>query len=177
MKDAASQSPVPDALSPELKSERSLLPWIVAAVVVVLLIILAFVVGGDRTRTRTQTPDASAYAKNLVLSQVQMSQASNFAGSQLTYIDGVISNRGNKTVTGVVVQALFANDAGEPPQAEEVPFTLIRTREPYVDTQSVSASPLAPGASREFRLIYDDVSPMWNQQLPQLNIMSVTTRP
>ena len=106
-----------------------------------------------------------------------MSQASNFAGSQLTYIDGVIANRGNRTVTNVVVEALFANDAGEAPQAEQVPFTLIRTREPYVDTQLVSAAPLSPGASREFRLIYDDVSPMWNQQQPQLRILSVTTRP
>ncbi|HET9088137.1 MAG TPA: DUF2393 family protein [Acidobacteriaceae bacterium] len=155
--------------------DRNLLPWVVAAVVVVVLLGFVFLLSGHTGRSAASTPRDAAYAGNIALSQLKMSQASNFAGSQLTYIDGVIVNKGSKTVTGIVVQALFANDSGEPPQAEQVPFTLIRTRDPYVDTQSVSAAPLAPGASREFRLIYDDISPMWNQQLPLLKVISVTT--
>lgn len=159
------------------RDDRNLLPWIVAAVVVVLLLGFAFLLAGHTSRPAGSASQGSLYAPHLVLSQVQMSQASNFAGGQLTYIDGVVSNQGSKTVTRIVVQALFANDAGEPPQAEQVPFTLIRTRDPYVDTQPVSATPLAPGTSRQFRLIYDDISPMWNQQLPQLKVLSATTLP
>jgi hypothetical protein len=178
MNDPASKTTDPsNPFRNHASEDRNLLPWIAAAVVVVVLLGLAFLLSGHSRHSAASTPRDAAYAANIVLSQLKMSQASNFAGSQLTYIDGVVQNKGSKTVTGIVVQALFANDAGEPPQAEQVPFTLIRTRDPYVDTQPVSAAPLAPGASREFRLIFDDISPMWNQQLPVLKVISVTTAP
>jgi len=161
----------------EQQDERNWLPWIVAAVTVVILIVLAFILGGHPSSSSKSLPPAgAAYAGHIVLSNIQMSQATNFAGSQLTYIDGTVTNHGDRTVTDIVVQAMFANDAGEPPQAEQVPFTLIRTRDPYVDTQPVSAAPLPAGASRDFRLIFDDVSPMWNQQLPQLKVISAITK-
>ena len=57
-----------------------------------------------------------------------------------------------------------------------MPFTLIRTREPYVDIEPVNAAPLAPGASQDFRLIFEDISPMWNQQLPQIKVLNVGTK-
>jgi len=178
MNDAASKTTAPPTpFRTPARDDRNLLPWIVAAVVVVLLVSLAFLLTGHTNRPAGSASQGSLYAPHVILSHLQMSQASNFAGGHLTYIDGVVSNHGPKTVTGIVVQALFANDAGEPPQAEQVPFTLIRTRNPYVDTQPVSAAPLVPGASREFRLIYDDISPMWNQQVPELKVLSVTTLP
>lgn len=175
MNDVGLHSPEgPSAFDPAPR-ERNLLPWIVAAVTVMVLIGVAFLLAGHSSQPTAS--QASPYVAKLALSDVKMSQATNFAGSQLTYIDGKITNHGSKTVTKIVVQALFATDSGDPPQAEEVPFTLIRTREPYVDTLPLSAMPLAPGASQEFRMVYDDISPMWNQQVPELKILSVTTRP
>ncbi|MHB8303020.1 MAG: DUF2393 family protein, partial [Acidobacteriaceae bacterium] len=153
-------------------------PWIVAGITVAALVGVAFLLSGRHSGQSSAADSAArSYAPHILFRDVHMSQASNFAGSQLTYIDGTVTNQGDKVVTGIVVQALFANDSGEPPQVEHVPFSLIRTREPYVDTQPVSAAPLQPGASRDFRLIFDDVSPLWNQQLPQLEIRSVKTRP
>jgi hypothetical protein len=35
---------------------------------------------------------------------------------------------------------------------------LIRARDPYVDVEPVSASPLKPGGEQDFRLIFDGVS-------------------
>lgn len=157
--------------------DRNLLPWIVATVTVLIFIIAAFFLTSRTSTSSTAQPQTvSAYAKELVLSNLHMSQATNFAGSQLTYIDGTVTNRGNRTVTHIAIQALFGNDAGEAPQAEQVPFTLIRSRDPYIDTESVSAAPLQPGASRDFRLVFDDISPLWNQQLPKLTIISVMTK-
>ena len=41
-------------------------------------------------------------------------------------------------MTGITVQVIFRNDEAMPPQVETLPLTLIRTREPYIDTQPVS---------------------------------------
>ena len=41
-------------------------------------------------------------------------------------------------------------------------------REPYIDTEPVSAAPLKPGAEQDFRLIFDSVSPEWAGALPEM---------
>ena len=67
----------------------------------------------------------------------------------------------------------FHSDTGEFAQRLSFPLSLIRTRDPYVDTQPVSAAPIAPGQSREFRLIFDSIPAEWNQQFPEIRIISV----
>jgi len=59
---------------------------------------------------------------------------------------------------------------------ESVPMNVIYMRDPYVDTRPIAAAPLAPGASADFRLIFDDVKDSWNQQLPQLKMTQVATK-
>lgn len=60
-----------------------------------------------------------------------------------------------------------------PPQIETLPLSLIRTHEPYVDTQPVSAAPLSPGSDREFRLIFESIPSNWNMQMPEVRIIKV----
>ncbi len=43
------------------------------------------------------------------------------------------------------MQVLFRNDEAMPPQIETLPLSLIRTREPYVDTQSVGVGAVEAG--------------------------------
>lgn len=158
---------------------RSWLPWIVAGVVVVVVVGL-IVVSSHRERSALQAQNASQtpdpYAGQLSIGNLQMSEAANFAGGKVTYVDGTITNKGDKTVTGVNVVVTFQNDVGEPPQKTPMPLTLIRTREPYVDIEPVSAEPLKPGDSHDFRLIFDHVSPTWNQQYPAIQVMRLQTR-
>lgn len=162
----------PGFLSQPKQSEgRSWLPWIVAgAVVVVILIVL--LVSGHRPPAAQQAEDSAAkpdpYASQLTISNLDMSEATNFAGGKVTYVDGTITNKGDKTVTAVNVVVTFQNDTGEPPQRTPMPLMLIRTREPYVDIETVSAAPLKPGDSHEFRLIFDHVTPTWNQHYPTI---------
>jgi hypothetical protein len=59
---------------------------------------------------------------------------------------------------------------------ETLPLSLIRTREPYIDTQPVSAAPLKPGDDREFRLIFEAIPTNWNMQLPEIRIVRVDTK-
>ncbi len=181
--------PNPDAQggtpSPTLFASRSpekapvpLVAWIVAALAVLLLL------GGLLLVSHPGKPPASANsllplapdASKLLLSGVTMSESTSLSGGKSTYIDGVVANQGKGTVTGLTVQVLFANDESLPPQIETLPLNLIRTRQPYVDVEPVSAEPLAPGAQHEFRLIFEDVAANWNQQVPQIRVVGVTTR-
>jgi Protein of unknown function (DUF2393) len=158
---------------------RSWLPWAIAGMAVLVVLGWLLFSGHKQRATReaenaSQAPDA--YAGQLSIGNLQMSEATNFTGSKVTYVDGVITNKGDKTVTGVYVVVTFHNDIGEPPQKTPMPLSLIRSREPYVDIEPVSAEPLKAGDSHEFRLIFDHVSPTWNQQYPTVQPTHVQTR-
>jgi hypothetical protein len=162
-----------DSRAPD-KQDRNWMPWIVALAVICFGIGIVYWLGRPAANSGS---GVDAYAKNVVLGNVQVSQASNFAGDQLTYVDGTIENRGNRTITSMTLQASFPNETGDAPQILQAPLSLIRSRDPYVDTQPISAAPLAAGQSKDFRLVFDNVSPMWNQQSPSLQIVDITTRP
>jgi len=170
-------------LSPSSQPERrSPLPWIIAGAVLVAAI-AAFWVMGHRQQSASRSADAAAvsekpdaYAAQLALSNLQMSEASNFAGSKVTYVDGTITNKGDRTVTGVSVVVSFHMAGGAPPEDRAMPLMLIRTRDPYVDIEPVSADPLKPGASHDFRLIFDSVPEGWDQQHPSIQPTRVVTQ-
>ena len=157
------------------KPERSGLSpavWGVAALVVVI-VVAALVLAGRKKAgppPNTLLPE-DAYAQSIELSQLAMSESESMSGVKVTYLDGHIHNTGQKTVAGATAQVVFANDEQMPPQIETVPVTLIRTRQPYVDTEPISAEPLKPGDDREFRLIFESVPQNWNTQMPQVRIV------
>jgi hypothetical protein len=159
--------------------QRSFPTTAVAIAATAVVILVAFLVLLARRPApppaNTVLPPA-AYASNLIFSDVHMSDATTGSGGRLIYIEGHVANRGTATVTGVTVQLVFANDTNMPPQVETTPLKLIYMREPYVDTRPITASPLAPMAEGDFRLILDDVSDNWNQQIPRINVSQVATR-
>jgi hypothetical protein len=157
---------------------RSWLPWIIAGAVVVAGLVILLVTGHRKPSERALSPQLQPdpYASQLAIGNLQMSEATTFTGNKVTYVDGSITNEGDKMVTEVNVSVTFKNDVGEPPQQTLMPLMLIRTREPYVDIEPVSAEPLKPGDSHEFRLIFDHVSPTWNQQYPSVEPMHVQAR-
>lgn len=147
------------------------------ASVAVLILVGVLVMLGRRPAPAPNTPlPLAAYAANLGITDIQMSESSSLAGGKSTYIDGHITNHGQATVTGIQVQVLFANSEALPPQIETLPLSLIRTHEPYVDTEPVSADPLTPGAEREFRLIFENIGANWNQTLPEIHVTAVQKR-
>jgi hypothetical protein len=144
----------------------------IAAVAVLLLATLLILIS-----RRPPAPVANAaYAPNLAITGIQMSEADSQTGGKLIYIDGRIANRGPATVTAIRVQVAFPNDQNTPAQTETVPVNIIYMREPYLDTRPIASSPLAPGSGADFRLIFDDIADTWNQQLPQIQITQVSTK-
>lgn len=146
--------------------------WL-AAGGLVLAILVGLLLVGRRTKVPVITgiQPLAAYAVNLPLSGLAMSESTSLAGGKSTFVDGKIKNTGTATVTGVTVQVLFHNEEQMPPQVETQPLMLIRTREPYVDTQAVSADPLKPGEEKEFRLIFESIPTNWNMQMPEVHII------
>jgi hypothetical protein len=164
----------------QTREATSWVPWIIAAVVVIVGLGILVVVGGrsapDSSSSGTGMAPADPYAAKLSLSGLQMSEATSFSGAKVTYIDGQIANTGDRTLTGINVQVGFHNDTGQFAQRISLPLSLIRTRQPYVDTQPVSAAPIEPGQTRDFRLIFDTVPPDWNQQYPEVRVISVRSK-
>jgi len=175
----AASGPPPDFLSPESKAAkepRALAPWIIAGIVV-LLILGIFLARGHHAPPPNPggaglaPPDP--YAANLVISNLQMSQASSVVGGKATYVDGLIANHGSQTVTAITVQVAFRDFTNQIAQKATMPLDLIRTHEPYIDTEPVSAAPIGPGQTREFRLIFDHVTDNWNQNYPEIRVIEV----
>jgi hypothetical protein len=151
--------------------------WVVAALIVVVLVGALVFFGRKKPVEAPNTLlPADAYAASLPLTQFAMSESENLTGGKQTYLDGQIGNTGGRTVAAVTVQVVFQNDEGLAPQIDTVPLTLIRVKEPYIDTEPVSAEPLKPGDEREFRLTFETVPQNWNQQMPEVRVIRAGVR-
>jgi hypothetical protein len=169
----------PELIRPPDRGERNWKPLAIAAIVVVVVAVVVIAVlqhGRKQPAVAPVSAAADPYAANLPITNLQMSESSNLAGGKVTYVDGHIANQGSKTVTAITVQTLFRDAANEVAQNDVQPMQLIRTREPYVDLEPVSAAPLKPGDERDFRLIFDAVTQDWNGEYPQLRILYVESR-
>ena len=169
----------PELISSAGPRERNWLPVVIAAAVVLVVASIFVLVLEHGKRTPTVAPVSATpdpYAANLTITGLQMSESGNLAGGKVTYLDGHIANKGDRTVTGISIQVLFRDAAQEVAQNETQQLKLIRMREPYVDVEPVSAAPLKPGDERDFRLIFDAVTPDWDGAYPQLRILRVQTQ-
>jgi hypothetical protein len=165
--------------------ERNWMPVAVAAVLVLAVVAVVLLVGGHSKRANTASNSGNAdaasaapdpYAASLSITNLAMSESSNLAGGKVTYLDGHIANAGSRTLTAVTVQAVFRDYAKKVEQSQAVVVTPIRMREPYIDTEPMSAAPLKPGAEEDFRLIFDTVSPDWAGEMPELRIVHVESK-
>ena len=150
----------------------------IAAVAVVILVGVLVLMNRHHAPVRAGNTiqPVAAYASNLVISNIEMSEADSQVGGKSTYIDGHIANHGTKTVTGIMTQEVFSNDLSMPPQIESTELLRISSRDPYIDTESLSVGPLAPGAEADFRLIFENINGNWNTQPPAIHLTGVSTR-
>jgi hypothetical protein len=145
----------------------------VAIAVVVVLAALVAIILRAKPRPVVGPPP---YAANLKFSDLKLSQAQNFVGATVTYVDGNVSNTGDKTVAHVGVKVTFKDMYNQVAQVEEVSIKVLRTTGPYPDTADLSVVPLAPGESKPFRLIFEHLSEQWNQAYPELQVTNVAAK-
>jgi len=169
----------PQLVRPTAAQERNWLPAVIAVAVVLVVaggLLLVFERGKTGPAVTPISAPADPYASNLSISHLAMSEAANLAGGKSTYLDGQITNTGNRTVTGIIVQVLFRDPAHEVAQNETQPLKVIRTRDPYIDVQPLSAAPLKPGDQADFRLVFDTVAQDWDGAYPEIRVIRVDSK-
>jgi len=137
----------PQLVRPPATIERNWLPVVTALAIVIALAggLLFFYEHGKGGPTVTPISAATdPYAANLTVGQLAMSDASNLSGGKVTYLDGHITNQGNRTVTGITVQILFHDAAHEVAQNETQPLRIIRTPRPVCGSRAALRSPTQP---------------------------------
>jgi len=143
------------------------------------VVIVAVVIGLLALALRSEKKagvEPHPYSSNLKISDLKMSAAQNFVGATVSYIDGNVTNTGDKTVLHAMVQVLFSDDMGQTAQRENVPLRVLQTTGPYPDTVDFNLSPLAPGQTKPFRLTFESLSTQWNHQYPDIQVTDVVTR-
>lgn len=144
----------------------------------VALVLIALALGAAIYFTRSEGPvgpaRVHAYAENIVLSALALSEAEGFMpGVRVIYVEGKVANTGSSTVKSMRVEAVFRNSLGEVVQREARSLLVITQREPYIDAVDLSQAPLQPNQVREFRLSLDHVSADWNRGYPELRVIGV----
>src|ERR1700681_402077 len=121
------------------RQESSLRPILIGIVIVGIVVgVLALIF-----RAEQKKPAAlPAYAANLKFSDMTTSAAQNFAGQTVSYIDGSITNTGDKTVIHAMVQITFRDELGQTAQRDELAIRVLRTGGAYDETAHVTLSPL-----------------------------------
>ncbi len=155
------------AVQPDESRFRPVLIGVVIVAVVLGILLLVF-------RSERKAPaEPPAYAASLRFTDLKASAAQNFAGSSVSYLDGTVTNTGDKTVIHALVQVTFQDDMGQTAQREEVPLHVLQTGGPYDEAVDLNMSPLAPGQSKPFRLTFDNISAQWNRAYPEMKVTDV----
>jgi hypothetical protein len=143
---------------------------IAVAVVIVVAVVAAFLLRG-KPKGPTGPPP---YASNLKLSDLRLSAEQNFVGATISYVDGIVTNAGNKTVTRVTVEVDFKDDMGQITQREELPLQILKMSGPYPEAVPFSTAPLGPGQNKPFRLTFESISAQWNHSYPDIQITDLS---
>lgn len=149
---------------------------IIIAVAVTLVIGGALAAAFFLRQPPRQIKTPSPYIAKLKLSDFKKSAAENFIGATVSYIDGTITNTGDKSVTHVMVEVNFEDSMGQVAQREDVALRIVKSNGAYEEPVDLTVSPLAPGKSEYFRLTFDSISAQWNHQYPDITITDVTLK-
>jgi hypothetical protein len=148
-------------------------PWAPIGIGVALVLV---VIGAVVLFTRSEAPrhEAHPYAANLKFTDLRLSAAENFVGGNVTYLDGAVTNAGDKTVNGITVDLTFHNQLGEVVQDETLRVMALSSAGPYPDVLDLHSAPIGPGKSRNFRLTLEHISGDWNRAAPDVKVTSVS---
>jgi Protein of unknown function (DUF2393) len=148
----------------------SWLPIVFGVVLVVIVVVIASLL------LRTDSKIANAphpYAANIKFSDMKMSAAENFVGSTVTYLDGTVTNAGDRTVTRALVNVSFKDSLGQIVQSDDVALRILQTSGPYPEAVDLKVAPLTPSQSKTFRLTFEHVTADWNHEYPELRVTDV----
>jgi hypothetical protein len=150
---------------PAQREEKRELPAGVIAGVVFMAAVLAgvyFVIEqqSDPSPQPAPTQEAEAYLPNLGMADLRLSAEENFLGQQATYVDGRLSNQGDRTILRLKLRLYFQDVLNQ---------VILQQDRDIIQ----AALPLPPGESREFRLHFAHIPDSWNRQVPQFQLVGM----
>ena len=143
------------------------------AAVVIAIVLVAGGVGFWRLDRASKEPppppppltgDARAYVGNLKLSGVDMNAHEDYFKQRVVEITGMIQNTGPRMLQLVDINCVFYDPYGQ---------VVLRQRVPIVGKK---VGGLEPGATKPFRLPFDNIPEDWNNMMPQLVIARIEFR-
>ena len=150
------------------RQERSGFPAAFAAGLIVIAVIAGIAVLASRLiKTPQQAVDAplpfgaaeQSYAQQIHFQDFRLSESDNLINQKFTYVAGIVSNNGPKTVAAIEVLVEFHD-----------PFKQVVLKDTLRPLRR-SDAPLRPGEQREFNLAIDQGLPStWDQQYPSVRI-------
>ena len=99
-----------------------------------------------------------AYAERIHFLDLKMSRATNFLSQEFTFLYGVVSNDGNRTIRRMEVTVEFRD------QLDQV---VLRDTHRILDAKS---APLNGGFRRDFELTFEHIPDDWNRQYPTIRV-------
>jgi len=75
-------------------------------------VVIALVLSRTEPKPTGPQPE-DPYSANLRITDMHASEAKNFVGASVYYLEGKIANNGLKTITGATVETVFRNSLGE----------------------------------------------------------------
>ena len=152
--------------------ERNWTPFIIGLVAVVVVVGIIAVL----TRSKGQsTAQANPYAAKLQISNAKASQAENYVGGTVTYLDATITNTGDKELVGADMNLVFQNTMNQIVQKETLPLHVLvpNPLAGYPDLVDLSRSPIGPGQSKTVRMTLEHISADWNQAAPEMQLVNL----
>jgi hypothetical protein len=110
------------------------------------------------------TAEAKSYLNNLALSGVHMQASESLANQRVVEILGDITNKGDRTIRLAEVTCVFHD------------YNTRELKRERVAIVGQMTGSLPPGASKPFRLAFDDLPEEWNQAMPDLVIAQIQFR-
>jgi hypothetical protein len=139
--------------------EVRLAPLLIGIGVTVAIVIVILVINHLQNQPSGQELDS--YGANLQIGSVKVLAADTMMAGSVTYVDGVVRNSGNRTVTALTVAVVFHDAMGQIVQNDRNQVISKKT------------GPLAPGDSRAFRIGFDHVAADWNRTPPDIRSVNV----
>lgn len=151
-------------------------PLLIAAIVLALVIAGIYALSRRPEAAHAPRPAAApAYAANLAIGDLHLSTAENFVGGSVTYLEGKITNGGDKTVTAARLEVVFRNALGEVVDRQTQALRIETSSLGHSDWVGLEAAPLAPGHNAHFRLTFEHISADWNQGYPEIAFIYLET--
>lgn len=136
--------------------------YAIAAAIVVAVVIVGVVSYSSPGTPSGQRDDA--YGANVAITGAKVSAAESMMGGGVVYYDGVIDNRGDRTLTSFTVNLTFHGIDGQPIGRYERTLLTDQLR------------PIPPHSQRSFEIGFDQVPAGWNQVPPDPQPVAVYVR-